>query len=46
MSIYNDIFMKKIINKKKPKNHIFLDLDSTIINSLSPDEIKLCNFKI
>jgi TFIIF-interacting CTD phosphatase-like protein len=43
MSIYNDIFMKKIINKKKPKNHIFLDLDSTIINSLSPDEIKLCN---
>ena len=43
MSIYNDIFMKKIINKKKPKNHIFLDLDSTIINSLTPDEIKLCN---
>lgn len=41
-TIYKLIFMDQIKERKNNKLHIFLDLDSTIINSLTPDEIVLC----
>jgi predicted secreted acid phosphatase len=43
--IYNQIFMNNIKDRKTPRLHVFLDLDSTIINSLTPDEIKMCEEK-
>jgi TFIIF-interacting CTD phosphatase-like protein len=41
-SDYENIFIQKIIDRKKPKIHVFLDLDSTIINSLTPKEVDYC----